>query len=70
MLLIRNAEICAPEPLGRADVVVAGGCIVAIGHDLTPGNLVHAVVEAGGRWLWPGFVDGLVHISGGGGEGV
>lgn len=69
MLLIRNAEICAPEPLGRADVVVAGGCIVAIGHDLTPGNLVHAVVEAGGRWLWPGFVDGLVHISGGGGEG-
>lgn len=69
MLLIKDAELHAPEPQGRCDVLMAGGRIVAIGRDLTLGNLAHDVLDARGRWLWPGFVDGLVHISGGGGEG-
>lgn len=69
LLLIRDAEVFAPQPLGRCDVVVAAGRILAIGHDLQLGDLAPEVIDAGGRWLWPGYVDSLVHISGGGGEG-
>jgi len=30
MLLVRNAETFAPEPLGRRDILCAGGTIVAL----------------------------------------
>jgi beta-aspartyl-dipeptidase (metallo-type) len=69
LLLIHDAELFAPQPLGRRDVVVAGGRVLAIGRDFQLGSLPHQRLDAAGRWLWPGYVDGLVHISGGGGEG-
>lgn len=71
LTLIKNAEVFAPAPLGRPDVVVAGGRIAAVGDNLgrgLSGELVQTV-DAGGRRLVPGFVDSLVHIAGGGGEG-
>ncbi len=67
--LIRDAEVFAPQPLGRCDIVVGAGRVLAIGHDLQIGSLAHEVIDAAGCWLWPGYVDSLVHLSGGGGEG-
>jgi beta-aspartyl-dipeptidase (metallo-type) len=69
-LLIRGADIHAPQPLGRGDVLIIAGRILAIGPDLpTPAGLSLREIDARGRLLLPGLVDSLVHIGGGGGEG-
>ncbi|TXH96024.1 MAG: beta-aspartyl-peptidase [Rheinheimera sp.] len=71
MLLLKNAELMAPQPLGRQDVLVAGNRIVAIGHDfnLSGSNVPVTVLDCTDYYLTPGFVDSLVHFIGGGGEG-
>lgn len=69
-LLITNAEVFAPAALGRQDVLIVSGRVLAIGRDLQPGSAFPVRrIEARGRLLVPGFVDSLVHIGGGGGEG-
>ncbi|WP_411359432.1 beta-aspartyl-peptidase [Pseudidiomarina salilacus] len=71
LTLIKNAEVYCPEPLGRVNVLLAGGKIAAIGADLELHGtaLPLTVIDAEGLLLVPGFVDPLVHINGGGGEG-
>jgi beta-aspartyl-dipeptidase (metallo-type) len=69
--LIRGGEVFAPEPLGRKDVLLAGGAIEAVAE---PGRLKidgceAEVVEAAGKRVLPGLIDPHVHILGGGGEG-
>jgi beta-aspartyl-dipeptidase (metallo-type) len=71
MTLVRGGEVFAPEPLGRMDVLLAGGIIEAVAE---PGRIGGAglgleVVDAAGRRVVPGLVDPHVHILGGGGEG-
>lgn len=69
-LLIRDADVYSPEAIGRRDVFCAAGRIVAIEPELAlPSSLGARVVDAGGRRLVPGLVDGHVHIAGAGGEG-
>ncbi|MBN1243072.1 MAG: beta-aspartyl-peptidase [Spirochaetales bacterium] len=70
ILLVRNAEVFSPDPLGRRDVLCAGGTIVAIEARIDPSALPGTVetVDAGGAALVPGFIDGHVHVAGGGGE--
>ncbi|WP_372626083.1 beta-aspartyl-peptidase [Arsukibacterium sp.] len=71
IILIKNAELFAPQPLGKLDVVIAGGRIAAIGNDfnLAGSNLPVTVIDGSDYYLTPGFVDSLVHFIGGGGEG-
>ncbi|MGL4476553.1 MAG: beta-aspartyl-peptidase [Shewanella sp.] len=69
LLLIKNADVYSPEPLGCVDVLVAGSTIIAIGKDLAISGNVHHTLDAQGKLLIPGLVDPLVHITGGGGEG-
>ena len=71
ILLFKNAELLAPNPLGRQDLVVAGNRIAAIGSDfnLAGSNLPVTVIDCADYYLTPGFVDSLVHFIGGGGEG-
>ncbi len=71
ILLFKNAELMAPGPLGRQDLVVAGNRIAAIGSDfnLAGSNLPVTVIDCADYYLTPGFVDSLVHFIGGGGEG-
>jgi len=69
--LIRDGEVFAPEPLGRKDVLIAGGAVAAVAE---PGRvrvegLEVEVVDASGKRVLPGLVDPHVHILGGGGEG-
>ncbi len=71
-LLLRGAEVYAPEPLGRKDVLIAGDRIARIAPRIVltsrslPGLDVHRLH---GLTLVPGFIDAHVHIAGGGGEG-
>jgi beta-aspartyl-dipeptidase (metallo-type) len=69
VLLIKNADVFCPAPIGRADILAAAGRILRIeaGIDLPPAYVEE--VDASGLVAVPGFIDGHVHIMGGGGEG-
>lgn len=71
LILFKGANVLAPEPLGKKDVLIAGGKILAIADQLDAGNSTFPVthVEASNHYIVPGFVDSLVHFIGGGGEG-
>jgi beta-aspartyl-dipeptidase (metallo-type) len=55
--------------LGRLDVLVAAGQIIALGRDLLPPRGVQtSELDLAGTRLVPGLVDAHVHLTGGGGE--
>lgn len=68
--LIKGAKVYAPEFLGINDILICGGSIAAvkpeIGENCFDGT---QVLDAKGLIVTPGFIDGHVHIAGGGGEG-
>ncbi|QTH63503.1 beta-aspartyl-peptidase [Psychrosphaera ytuae] len=74
LTVIRQAQLFTPHPAGIKDVLIGGGKVLAIENnidlsinDLSAPGLV-TEVDGKGMLLVPGFVDSLVHISGGGGE--
>jgi len=74
VLLIRNADVYAPRPLGPQTLLIGGGKVLWTGPgsqlpDL-PAVLQAAVtsIDLGGKRLIPGLIDGHVHVTGGGGE--
>ncbi len=69
MLLIKNAEILAPEPSGRCDMLLAGGRILRMEADIRIPRKYCEVINARNLLTVPGFIDGHVHMMGGGGEG-
>jgi beta-aspartyl-dipeptidase (metallo-type) len=68
--LIRNADVYAPEPLGRRDLLLGGGKVLWIGTEAPelPATFGTQVMDLAGRRLVPGLIDGHVHVTGGGGE--
>ncbi|MFC3701559.1 beta-aspartyl-peptidase [Reinekea marina] len=69
-ILIRNANLYAPEPLGVQDILISHGRISAIAEAIElDTNLPIETLDAQGQLVCPGFVDSLTHITGGGGEG-
>lgn len=70
LLLVRNARIFAPEPLGTRHLLLGGGRILWIGTDALelPSALGSETIDLEGRRLIPGLIDGHVHVTGGGGE--
>lgn len=68
-ILIKNADVYAPEHIGTRDIFIAGGKIVAMAEklDVTLPDL--EVIDAAGYIVAPGLVDQHIHITGGGGEG-
>ncbi len=69
LTLIKNAQVYAPERLGVNDVLMAGTKIAAVGQHIDIHGSVVDVIDASDKIVVPGFVDSLVHIIGGGGEG-
>ncbi|MFM5817768.1 beta-aspartyl-peptidase [Aeromonas sanarellii] len=70
LTLIEGAEVFSPAPLGQQDLLVADGRIAWMGRGLTvPADWPLVRVDGRGRYLVPGLVDPLAHITGGGGEG-
>ncbi len=70
MLLLRNADVFAPEALGLQNLLLGGGRILWIGSDVPdlPSTLAIETINLHGQRLIPGFIDGHVHVTGGGGE--
>lgn len=69
-LLLKNANVFAPKPLGINDILICDEKIVAIAPDLVvsvPAPI--RTIDLGGNVTVPGFIDGHVHLIGGGGEG-
>ncbi len=72
MILIKQARVLDPEDRGVLDVLVAGKRVFAMAPAIPPPQVPGVevdVLDGSGCFLIPGLVDGLVHISGGGGEG-
>jgi beta-aspartyl-dipeptidase (metallo-type) len=70
MLLIRNAIVYAPEPLGRKDLLIGGRTIIRIADRIElPPDSGTEVFDAEGLIVVPGLIDNHVHIAGAGGEG-
>ncbi len=70
VLLVHEAEVYAPEPLGRVSVLAVGNRIAAIDRGIAvPAWGESTVIHALGAIMVPGLVDQHVHIAGGGGEG-
>jgi len=69
LLLIKNADVYAPEPGGRCDLLIGGGKILRMEQDIRLPRKYCEVIEARNLKAVPGFIDGHVHIMGGGGEG-
>ena len=69
MLLVKNAEVYAPEYLGKKDVLICGRRIEQIQDTIGALPVECRVLDAAGKLLTPGLIDQHVHITGGGGEG-
>lgn len=69
MLLIRNVQLYTPQPAGRMDLLAGGGRILRMEAGLDIPERYAEVVDGEGLLAVPGFIDGHVHILGGGGEG-
>lgn len=70
LLLLRNAQVHAPEPLGLQHLLLGGGRILWMGATLSelPATLAVQTIDLQGRRLVPGLIDAHVHVTGGGGE--
>jgi beta-aspartyl-dipeptidase (metallo-type) len=72
LVLIKNASVFAPEPLGTRHLLIGGSRILWMGAeplDLpVPLRNVSTIIDAAGLRLIPGLIDGHVHVTGGGGE--
>ena len=68
--VIKNADVYAPEHLGARDILICDEkiCAVAKGLDIGPLNGLAEVIDLHGAAVGPGYIDGHVHVTGGGGE--
>jgi beta-aspartyl-dipeptidase (metallo-type) len=70
MILFKGCRVYAPEFMGKKDVLVAGGKIVALADNVQPpAGCDNEIVDAGSLRMLPGLIDSHVHIAGAGGEG-
>ena len=67
-LLVRGGTVVDEHGERRADVLIRGGDIVAVGMDLEPSGPGTVVLDAGGCLVAPGLVDLHTHLREPGGE--
>jgi dihydropyrimidinase len=60
-LLIKNGEIVTADSRYKADIFIEGETITRIGSDLEAPPQTE-VIDASGRYVFPGFIDPHVHI--------
>jgi beta-aspartyl-dipeptidase (metallo-type) len=72
LVLLRNATVYAPRPLGTQHLLIGGNRILWMGSDPldlpVPLRTVSIVIDVAGLRTVPGLIDGHVHVTGGGGE--
>lgn len=67
-LLLKNANVYAPEHLGVRNVLIVNEHIVAVDTSLNVNLPDCEVIDLKGKLLTPGFFDQHIHVTGGGGE--
>jgi dihydropyrimidinase len=60
-LLIRGGEIVTPDTRYKAEIYVEDQTVTTIGKDL-PVPSGTDIIDATGKWIFPGFIDPHVHI--------
>lgn len=68
MILIKNCDLYAPESVGFKDILIGGGRILLVDDSISCDLDCIDVIDARGEIVHPGFIDGHVHVLGGGGE--
>ena len=68
MLLIKNTNLYSPTFLGKKDILISNGKIVAIEDKITKHNVFSEVWDAQGLTTTPGFIDQHIHVIGPGGK--
>jgi beta-aspartyl-dipeptidase (metallo-type) len=70
LILIENAGIFTPDPIGTGCLLLGGGKILYIGRDRPEidASLLAETLDLEGAHLAPGLIDAHVHVTGGGGE--
>lgn len=68
MILIKNAEVYAPQYLGKKDILLSYDRILQVDDHIDRSLPNVTIIEAAGKIVTPGFIDQHVHIIGGGGE--
>ena len=73
LTLLKNAQVYAPESLGKQSILLINNKIGKIGDvDETAVKALgvpYKVIDVDGALVTPGFIDPHVHLLGGGGEG-
>ena len=69
--VIKGFHVYAPDNLGIKDIVIVSNKIEGIYDNISiPKDFINInIIEGKGKIIFPGFIDGHVHIIGGGGEG-
>lgn len=67
MLLVKNANVFAPESLGKKDILLGGERILAIEDHIEPSSMFETW-DAQGKTVTPGIIDQHIHIIGAGGK--
>jgi len=70
--IIKSVEVYSPDYIGTKDILIIDGKIGKIGDNIITPPLEFfevEVINGQGKIVVPGFIDGHVHIIGGGGEG-
>ncbi len=68
MLLLKNADLYAPEHIGKRDILIEGEKIKKIAEKIDFESEFVEVIDLNGKKVTPGLIDQHVHITGGGGE--
>ncbi|MES2389790.1 MAG: beta-aspartyl-peptidase [Bacteroidota bacterium] len=66
--LIKNSNVYAPASLGKKDLVLGGGKILAVENHIEPNSAFAEIWDAEGKITTPGLIDQHVHIIGAGGK--
>jgi allantoinase len=60
-LVVRGGFLVTPEGIRRADLAVAEGVIVRVAEEIA--DSAARIIDAEGRWIFPGILDAHVHFN-------
>lgn len=69
LTILKNTNLYKPEYVGKADILLGQGKILAIETELNISGLDNIkVIDCKGKPVTPGLIDQHIHLTGGGGE--
>ena len=68
MLLIKNTDLYSPTSVGKKDILISNGKIVAVENEIANHDVFSEVWDAQGLITTPGFIDQHIHVIGAGGK--